>query len=73
MPWITFIQEHTAGYEELRRPGGNVVGRDPERERRQPGQISEAAEIIRKSKSMIICWAMGLTQHKNAVANIRRW
>jgi molybdopterin-dependent oxidoreductase alpha subunit len=32
--------------------------------------IAEAAQVISKSKRMITCWAMGLTQHKNAVANI---
>jgi molybdopterin-dependent oxidoreductase alpha subunit len=34
-------------------------------------QISEAATIAMQSKRMICCWAMGLTQHKNAVATIQ--
>src|SRR5207253_3016417 len=34
-------------------------------------QIREAAEIFINSERTIICWAMGLTQHKNAVANIQ--
>ena len=34
-------------------------------------QIREAAELIIKSKKVIVCWAMGLTQHENAVDNIR--
>jgi molybdopterin-dependent oxidoreductase alpha subunit len=34
-------------------------------------QIQDVAGIIQKSKRMIICWAMGVTQHKNAVANIQ--
>jgi molybdopterin-dependent oxidoreductase alpha subunit len=34
-------------------------------------QIQEAAKVIAKSKKIIACWAMGLTQHKNAVANIQ--
>lgn len=33
--------------------------------------IQQATEIIRQAKKMIICWAMGLTQHKNAVNNIQ--
>jgi molybdopterin-dependent oxidoreductase alpha subunit len=33
--------------------------------------IHEAAEIIMGSKRMIACWAMGLTQHKNGVANVQ--
>ncbi len=30
-----------------------------------------AADIYIKAERVIICWAMGLTQHKNAVANIQ--
>ncbi len=33
--------------------------------------VIEAANLIATSKKIIICWAMGLTQHKNAVDNIR--
>jgi anaerobic selenocysteine-containing dehydrogenase len=33
--------------------------------------IDEAAQVIAKSKRVIACWAMGLTQHKNAVAGIQ--
>jgi molybdopterin-dependent oxidoreductase alpha subunit len=33
--------------------------------------IHEAVELIASKKKIIICWAMGLTQHKNAVANIQ--
>ncbi|MFT5837659.1 MAG: molybdopterin-dependent oxidoreductase alpha subunit [Flavobacteriales bacterium] len=34
-------------------------------------QINEAADIACASKKSICCWAMGMTQHKNAVANIQ--
>ena len=34
-------------------------------------KIEEATTLIAQSKKVIICWAMGLTQHKNAVDNIR--
>ncbi|WP_344767156.1 FdhF/YdeP family oxidoreductase [Aeromicrobium panaciterrae] len=34
-------------------------------------QITEAAEMIRGSNATIYCWAMGLTQHRNAVATIK--
>ena len=34
-------------------------------------EIRDAAELISSKKKIIICWAMGLTQHKNAVANIQ--
>lgn len=33
--------------------------------------ILEAVDLIANNKKIIICWAMGLTQHKNAVDNIR--
>ncbi len=34
-------------------------------------QIEAAAKIFVESERTIFCWAMGLTQHKNAVANIQ--
>ena len=33
--------------------------------------IKEAADLIAQKRKIIICWAMGLTQHKNSVDNIR--
>lgn len=33
--------------------------------------IEEAADMIANNKKIIVCWAMGLTQHKNGVDNIR--
>lgn len=34
-------------------------------------QIKQATAMIRNKKKIIICWAMGLTQHENGVENIR--
>ncbi len=34
-------------------------------------EMRAAAEVMMRSTRTIICWAMGLTQHKNAVANIQ--
>ena len=34
-------------------------------------EIQKATELIISSKKIIICWAMGLTQHKNSVDTIR--
>jgi molybdopterin-dependent oxidoreductase alpha subunit len=34
-------------------------------------EIETAALMIANNKKIIVCWAMGLTQHKNAVDNIR--
>jgi molybdopterin-dependent oxidoreductase alpha subunit len=68
-----FIREHGSGYEEYRslleatrweeieeRSG---IGRDA---------IEELALLLAEGeKRLITCWAMGLTQHRNAVATIR--
>ena len=67
-----FIQEHTSGYEEF---AAALAQTSWDQILQESGvslaKITEAAEIVKKSKNMIICWAMGLTQHKNAVDNIR--
>jgi molybdopterin-dependent oxidoreductase alpha subunit len=34
-------------------------------------QIDEAVKLLAEKSRIIICWAMGLTQHKNAVDNIK--
>lgn len=34
-------------------------------------EIDEVVEAVINAKSVIVCWAMGLTQHKNSVATIR--
>jgi molybdopterin-dependent oxidoreductase alpha subunit len=34
-------------------------------------QVRAAARVISNSKALIVCWAMGLTQHQHAVGNIQ--
>lgn len=34
-------------------------------------EVEQTVSILAKSKKIIICWAMGLTQHKNGVENIK--
>lgn len=34
-------------------------------------QMQGAAQIVQRSKAIIACWAMGLTQHRNAVGTIQ--
>jgi formate dehydrogenase major subunit len=34
-------------------------------------QVTEAARMIASSQATVYCWAMGLTQHRNAVATIK--
>jgi molybdopterin-dependent oxidoreductase alpha subunit len=67
-----FIREHTTGFdafiEHLRATHWDdiVTGSGLTRD-----QIRQAAEIAMSCKRIICCWAMGLTQHKNAVATIQ--
>ncbi|QJD98195.1 FdhF/YdeP family oxidoreductase [Mucilaginibacter robiniae] len=35
------------------------------------GQIQEAADMLKHKSRIIVCWAMGITQHKNGVAQIK--
>jgi molybdopterin-dependent oxidoreductase alpha subunit len=68
----TFIEDHTFGFAEFKnelekhklddliRKSGVAVEK-----------INEAAKILSEKTKIIVCWAMGLTQHKNAVDNIR--
>ena len=67
-----FIEQYTVGFEAFVRhlratpwdPITEASGLTRE-------QIRHAANIVMDSKSIITCWAMGLTQHKNAVATIQ--
>ncbi|MEN0005340.1 MAG: FdhF/YdeP family oxidoreductase [Bacteroidota bacterium] len=34
-------------------------------------KIKEAVELLRNKRKIIVCWAMGLTQHENGVDNIQ--
>ncbi|MEO7045617.1 MAG: FdhF/YdeP family oxidoreductase, partial [Ferruginibacter sp.] len=34
-------------------------------------QIKETAEVLKHKSKIIVCWAMGITQHKNAVDTIK--
>jgi len=67
-----FIKQHTEGYEaftehlqqqslsELSEACGISIQ-----------QIGQAADMLKDKKKIIICWAMGLTQHRNAVDSIK--
>jgi molybdopterin-dependent oxidoreductase alpha subunit len=67
-----FIKEKTAGLEELLKDLDNY---SLEELLPQTGldlaAIKKATELIITNEKVIICWAMGLTQHKNGVDNIR--
>ena len=67
-----FIQQHTSGYEnfisELKKANVEALANDCGI---SLAQIKEATQMILQNKKIIICWAMGLTQHENGVNNIR--
>ncbi len=69
-----FIKKHTDGYESL------ITDLDKYDERSlliQCGvdekHIEATVELLAKKSKIIVCWAMGLTQHKNGVENIREF
>jgi len=67
-----FIQSQTSGFEEWR---AHILRMDVEALSADCGisipDIREAASMIAGSHKIIACWAMGLTQHVNAVDTIR--
>jgi molybdopterin-dependent oxidoreductase alpha subunit len=66
-----FIARHTLGFEDWR---AHMSALDWDLVEATTGlsrrQITEAAELLRASDQTVFCWAMGLTQHHNAVATI---
>jgi formate dehydrogenase major subunit len=67
-----FIEAHTTGFDEWRE---HVQAVDWDVVTSTTGlsrtEITKAAELLRDSKATVFCWAMGLTQHRNAVATIK--
>jgi molybdopterin-dependent oxidoreductase alpha subunit len=67
-----FIAHHTEGFDRF---ALDLEAESWQRIVEQSGisreQIEEAAGIAARSERMIVCWAMGITQHKNAVANVQ--
>ncbi len=67
-----FIAEHTSGFEAFRDALEGVSLKACAEQSGVPVEtIARLAEIYRQSQRVIVCWAMGLTQHKNGVANVR--
>ncbi len=67
-----FIENHTHGFEDWK---ANLLKQDfnwlVENSGISLNQIQETFEAIKHKKKIIACWAMGLTQHKNAVDTIK--
>jgi molybdopterin-dependent oxidoreductase alpha subunit len=67
-----FIDKYTTGFDDFVSALRNVLWTEiVEQSGVSREQIEEAAQIFVESERTIFCWAMGLTQHKNAVANIQ--
>ena len=67
-----FVERHGDGFDEwaahIRELDWGAVDRATGLDR---ALIREAAEMLRDSSATIFCWAMGITQHRNAVATIK--
>jgi len=67
-----FIERYTSGFEEFSAALSRVSWQQiVEESGVSQDLIEKAAEIFIASDRTIFCWAMGLTQHENAVANIQ--
>jgi molybdopterin-dependent oxidoreductase alpha subunit len=67
-----FIREHTRGFEAFAAALAEIpLSRLVKESGVSQAEITRLAEIYRQSRRVIVCWAMGLTQHKNGVANVR--
>ncbi|MDI5963175.1 FdhF/YdeP family oxidoreductase [Streptantibioticus silvisoli] len=67
-----FIDRYTHGYEEFAAAARAV---DREETRTATGlpdeSVDELLRMVLEARSVVVCWAMGLTQHKHAVPTIR--
>ena len=67
-----FIDRYTTGFQQWR---DHVAAVDWDVVTQTTGlsrqQITQAAQMLRDSDATVFCWAMGLTQHRNAVATIK--
>jgi molybdopterin-dependent oxidoreductase alpha subunit len=67
-----FIEQYTTGFSAMKEKLDTARWGDIIEQSGVPKtKIDAAAKIFIESERTIFCWAMGLTQHKNAVANIQ--
>ncbi|RXG11953.1 molybdopterin-dependent oxidoreductase alpha subunit [Leeuwenhoekiella aestuarii] len=69
-----FIEKYTAGYDAflegiMQYDEADLLARAGVKE----SDVNKAVAMLRNSERIIVCWAMGLTQHKNGVENIREF
>jgi formate dehydrogenase major subunit len=67
-----FVEQYTSGFEEY---AAHLKTLDWDQVAAATGltrqQVVELAELFRDSSRTIVCWAMGLTQHRNSVAIVK--
>lgn len=68
----SFIEEYTDGYDAL---VADLEGQDVSELVRESGltlaEVEAFCDLVVARPKMVVCWAMGLTQHRNGVENIR--
>ncbi|QKW05916.1 FdhF/YdeP family oxidoreductase [Streptomyces sp. NA04227] len=67
-----FVREHTHGFAEFARAAREADWEQTlEATGLERARIEEALAMVLASRRVVVCWAMGLTQHKHAVPTIR--
>jgi molybdopterin-dependent oxidoreductase alpha subunit len=67
-----FINQNTQGYEAFLQESSQININELVADTQLPfAEIQAFLDLIISSKKIIVCWAMGLTQHKNSVATIQ--
>ncbi len=67
-----FIQQHTHGFQDFITDLKNVQVETLAKDCGiSVNQIQQAAQLVLENNKIIVCWAMGLTQHENGVQNIQ--
>lgn len=68
-----FLEDHTTGFEEyeacVRETPWQTIERESGLSR---ARLEEVGRVYVEAESVIACWAMGLTQHRHAVATIQQ-
>ncbi|MGP3536706.1 FdhF/YdeP family oxidoreductase [Microbacterium sp. RD1] len=67
-----FIERYTTGFEAYREAMRGVEWTELEQASGIPvAELHRLGELVRTSSSTIVCWAMGLTQHRHSVPTLR--
>lgn len=68
----SFINEHCAGYDEFISHLKTINYQDAvQNSGLKDSEVRTFANLLIQKKKIIICWAMGITQHKNGVGNVQ--